>query len=171
MLLVVCVSLFAPVTGIQVPSPALAAPSAFLQPYSWGSKPTTTTDIKQYYSFGALTLGSAAPASLKTTSPSAGGSDRAVLSGSDPFSKVNYLRAFNGGTPLLFSEGGSGQHMLVAVRNAATNAHEVWGWGLNTSGQLGIGDQCLRRQRIFFFSERDTTYHDYNNDYRVFRYG
>jgi alpha-tubulin suppressor-like RCC1 family protein len=61
--------------------------------------------------------------------------------------------------------------MLVAVRNAATNAHEVWGWGLNTSGQLGIGDQCLRRQRIFFFSERDTTYHDYNNDYRVFRYG
>jgi len=128
------------VVSTRAETPASAAPSAYLQPYSWGAQASSATDTKQYYNFGALTLGAESPSSLKTTSPSATGSGKAVLSGTDPFSKGNFLRAFNGGTPLFFSEGGTGQHVLVAVRKATTTAHEVWGWGLNTSGQLGIGD-------------------------------
>jgi len=128
-------------TRAEVPvSAAPSTPSAHLQPYSWGAQASSARDTKQYYNFGALTLGSESPSSLKTTSPSATGSGKAVLSGTDPFSKGNFLRAFKGGTPLFFSEGGTGQHVLVAVRNSSSNVHEVWGWGLNTSGQLGIGD-------------------------------
>lgn len=136
----VCAVLAAGVTTTTIEISASAAPSAYLQPYSWGAQASSATDTKQYYNFGALTLGSTSPSSLKTTSPSASGSGTPLLSGTDPFSKGNFLRAFNGGTPLLFSEGGTGQHVLVAVQNASTNVHEVWGWGLNTSGQLGIGD-------------------------------
>ena len=127
--------LVAPVPGFGT-SPAVGASGTSVQePYSWGAIATGSSVYGQYSApvVGASTLSKSAPAG--------GGTLGARISSGAPVSKFAPLQAFGGGTPLFFSKGGqvasTGTHMLAAVENS-TGSHELWGWGRNNYGQLGI---------------------------------
>ncbi|MEY2966261.1 MAG: Regulator of chromosome condensation repeat, partial [Actinomycetota bacterium] len=83
-------------------------------------------------------MGNVTMANLLSTNPSGGGSTSSLVNADGPLGKLRWLRAFGGATPRVFAEGGTSSHMLVAARTAA-GIDEVWAWGANTKGQLGIG--------------------------------
>lgn len=126
-----------PVPGVVDAPVQGAVGTNYQEPYSWGAVATSGSNIYGQYSApvtGATTL--------STTSPAGGGTLGARVSDGAPVSKFAQLAVFGGGTPLFFSKGAQsdsrGTHVLIAVQSGS-GAHEVWGWGLNTYGQLGNG--------------------------------
>ena len=114
-----------------------AAAVSRLQPYAWGGVSPSTDKVKAS-TWGSLAMGDVPVANLSSTSPSGGGAATAPTGADGPTGKLRWLRAFSGGTPLFFSEGGTANHVLVAVETS-TGGHELWAWGDNSKGQLGIG--------------------------------
>lgn len=149
----VAVALGVFVAALIVPAPSpIDAPvqgatgTNYQEPYSWGAVASGTSTI--YGQYSAPVTGATA---LSTSSPAGGGTQGARISGGAPVSKLAQLSVFGGGTPLLFSKGAqvasTGTHVLVAVQNAS-GAHEVWGWGLNTYGQLGTGNTSAAKRPV-----------------------
>ena len=132
---IVATLIVAPVPGLGNSAASGATGTSFQEPYSWGAVATGGSVYGQY---SAPVVGSS---TLSTSAPAGGGTLGARVSSGAPVSKFAPLQAFGGGTPLLFSKGGqvasTGTHMLVAVENSS-GAHELWGWGKNNYGQLGI---------------------------------
>lgn len=118
-------------------SAASAAVISRQQPFAWGGVSPSTDKVKAS-AWGSLAMGDVSIANLTSVAPSGGGSATAAINSNGPTGKLRWLRAFAGGTPLFFSEGGTANHVLVAVENAA-GLHEVWAWGDNSKGQLGTG--------------------------------
>ena len=134
---VLLATIVSPTSGSDTDRAVAAPVTTYLQPYVWGGAQTGTA---AYGAYGSPTIGLNP---LSTTSPSGGGNIGPRTTDTGPESKMQYLTAFGGGTPLFFAKGNSASgttHMLAAVRNASTNAHELWGWGSNTYGQVGKGD-------------------------------
>ena len=120
-----------------LPTGTSAAVISRLQPFAWGGVSPSTDKVKAS-TWGSLAMGDVSIANLTSAAPSGGGSATAAITSSGPTGKLRWLRAFAGGTPLFFSEGGTANHVLVAVETA-TGSHEVWAWGDNSKGQLGTG--------------------------------
>jgi alpha-tubulin suppressor-like RCC1 family protein len=116
---------------------ASATSNNSLQPYSWGGV-APTSDSKKQSVWGSLAMPLVGTSSLTASSPNAGGSATATTSLSSPTGKLSSLRSFNGAVPQFISEGSVATHALAAVISP-TGEHQVWAWGTNTYGQLGIG--------------------------------
>jgi len=132
----VAASLVAPVPGPGNSPAAGVTGASFQEPYSWGA---VATGGNVYGQYSAPVTG---VSTLSTTAPAGGGTLGARISNGAPVSKFAQLQTFGGGTPRLFSKGAqaasTGTHVLVAVENSS-GSYEVWGWGKNNYGQLGIG--------------------------------
>lgn len=128
----IAISLAAIVAVADHPDMARATASTYQQPFAWGSVLTGKT---AYAAFGSPVTGTTA---LSDTAPSGAGSLATRVMDSGPTSKMSYLRAFGGATPLFFSRSGSTSHILAAVATSS-GSHELWAWGTNTYGQLGNG--------------------------------
>ena len=128
----IAISLAAIVAVTDHPDVARATASTYQQPFAWGSVQTGKT---AYAAFGSPVTGTTA---LSDTAPSGAGSLATRVTASGPTSKMSYLRAFGGATPLFFSRSGSTSHILAAVATSS-GSHELWAWGTNTYGQLGNG--------------------------------
>lgn len=128
----IAISLAAVVAVADRPDMARATASTYQQPFAWGSVLTGKT---AYAAFGSPVTGTTA---LSNTAPSGAGSLASRVTASGPTSKMSYLRAFGGATPLFFSRSGSTSHILAAVATSS-GSHELWAWGTNTYGQLGNG--------------------------------
>ena len=113
------------------------ATSVELQPFAWGGV-SPSTDKTKYSTWGSLAMGDVAMTNLTSSSPSGGGASLSPVTADGPAGKLRWLRAFAGATPLFFSEGGTANHVLTAVETSA-GAHQLWAWGDNSKGQLGIG--------------------------------
>ncbi len=126
-----------PVPGLDDTPVEGATGTNYREPYSWGAVASASTTI--YGQYSAPVVGATA---LSTAAPAGGGTLGARISDGAPVSKFSQLSVFGGGRALFFSKGAqvstSGTHVLVAVENPS-GAHEVWGWGLNTYGQIGNG--------------------------------
>jgi alpha-tubulin suppressor-like RCC1 family protein len=128
----IAISLAAVVAVADRPDMARATASTYQQPFAWGSVQTGKT---AYAAFGSPVTGTT---TLSDTAPSGAGSLATRVTASGPTSKMSYLRAFGGATPLFFSRSGSTSHILAAVATSS-GSHELWTWGTNTYGQLGNG--------------------------------
>ncbi len=124
------------VTTISAPSGEASGVTSFV-PETWGGV-APASDTSKTAVWGSPAMGNIAMSELTSSSPSGGGTTSAAVNADGPLGKLRWLRAFGGATPRFFAEGGTAQHMLVAARTAA-GVDEVWAWGVNSKGQLGIG--------------------------------